>query len=110
VVVDLHTHACVDVRGVPPGLQLLVLVDALDERAELSVAAHGDVDPHLLDGLSRSQSGLALSLRRNRLVDSVFGLLVERHARSVRLAAQRQAAGSGWSDGVLAGEVAVSWK
>jgi hypothetical protein len=46
VVVDLHPDDGVHVRHVPPTLELVVRVDALDQRAQFAVAAHGDVDPH----------------------------------------------------------------
>ena len=50
-------------------LQLVVAVDALDQRAQLPVAAHRHVDPHPRDRLGRRQPGLALGLRGDRLVD-----------------------------------------
>jgi hypothetical protein len=79
VVVDLHPHDRVDVRDVPPALQLLVLVDALEQLAELPVAADREVDVHLLDRLRRAQACLADRLSRDGLVDSLLGLLVQIH-------------------------------
>ena len=76
VVVDLHAHDRVDVRDVPPALQLAIGVDAVDQLAELVVAADGDVDPHRLDGLCGREARLALGLRRDRVLDPLLGLLV----------------------------------
>ena len=79
VVVDLHAHDRVHVRGVPPRLQLLVLVHPLEQLAQLAVAANRQVDVHLLDRLRRSQARLAHRLLGDRLVDPLLGLLVEIH-------------------------------
>jgi len=76
VVVDLQPHDRVDVRDVPPALQLAIGVDAVDQLAELVVAADGDVDPHRLDGLCGREARLALGLRRDRVLDPLLGLLV----------------------------------
>ena len=86
VVVDPHAHGRVHVRDVPPGLQPAVGVDALEQRAELPVRALGRVDAHRVDGLRGRQPRLALGLVRDRLVDPLLRLLVERHDRSVRSA------------------------
>ena len=69
VVVDLHPRDRVHVRDVPPALELVVGVDALDQRAELAVAADRDVDPHPRDRLGRRQARLALGLGVDRLLD-----------------------------------------
>jgi hypothetical protein len=79
VVVDLHPHGCVHVRDVPPALQRVVGVDPLEQRAQLLVPAHGGADAHQLDRLRRGQSRLALGLLRDRLLDPLLGLSVERH-------------------------------
>ena len=76
VVVDLHARDRVHVRDVPPALELLVLVHALDQRPELAVAAHRHVDPHALDRLGGREPALLLGLRGDGLVDPVGGLLV----------------------------------
>ena len=77
VVVDLHPGDRVDVRDVPPALELVVGVDALDQRAELAVAADRDVDLHPRDRLGGRQAGLVLGLGVDRLLDPLGGLLVE---------------------------------
>ena len=51
VVVDLHAEDGVDIRRVPPALELPVAVDAFEQRPQLPVPADRHVDPHLLDGL-----------------------------------------------------------
>ena len=79
VVVDPHPHDRVHVRDVPPALQLLVLVHPLEQLAELAVAAHRQVDVHLLDRLRRRQARLAHRLLGDRLVDPLLSLLVEIH-------------------------------
>src|SRR5262249_52966410 len=43
------------------------------------IPACGHVDAHPLDGFGRRQTGISLGLLGDRLVDSLFGLLVERH-------------------------------
>ena len=62
VVVDLEALDCVDVRDVPPGLHLRVLVDALDERRELAIRPRRHLDPHLRHRLGGRQMGLFLRL------------------------------------------------
>ena len=47
VVVDLHPRDRVHVGDVPPALQLVVTVDAVDHRPELAVRAHRYADAHL---------------------------------------------------------------
>ena len=79
MVVDLHARDGVHVRRVPPPLELCVFVDSFQQLAQLAVAAHRDVDPHLCDRLGGSEPGLALGLLRDGLVDPLFGLLVEGH-------------------------------
>ena len=79
VVVDLHAHGRVHVRDVPPTLQPPVRVHPLEQRAELPVGALGRVDAHLLDRLGGREPRLLLGLLRDRLLDPLFGLLVERH-------------------------------
>ena len=66
VVVDLETGHGVDVRDVPPALQLVVAVHAPDQPAELLVAAHRDVDPHARDRLGGREPGLALGFDGDR--------------------------------------------
>ena len=58
-------------------LQLLVVVDALEQPAELLVAAHRHVDLHPLDRLGRGQPRLAHRLLGDGLLDPLLGLLVE---------------------------------
>ena len=45
--------------------------------------AHRDADPHLLDRLGGREARLLLGLLRDRLLDPLFGLLVERHPRGL---------------------------
>ena len=87
VVVDPHPRDRVDVRDVPPRLQLLVVVDPLDERPELAVAAHRHVDPHARDRLGGREPRLLLGLRGDRVLDDLLGLRVDvvvRHGASLR--------------------------
>jgi hypothetical protein len=84
VVVDLHAGDRVHVRDVPPSLQLLVLVHALDHRAQGPVRPHGHPDAHLGDGLRRCEPNLTLGLGRHGLVDSLLGLRVEHRPGSLR--------------------------
>ena len=62
---------------VPPALELVVGVDALDQRAELAVAAHRDVDLHPRDRLGGRQTGLVLGFGVDRLLDPLRCLLVD---------------------------------
>ncbi len=62
VVVDLHPGDGVHVRDVPPRVQLLVAIDALEQRAQLPVPAGRNVDVHPLDDLGRRQAGVSLGL------------------------------------------------
>jgi hypothetical protein len=80
VVVDLHPHGRVHVGDVPPALQRLVRVDPLEQRAQFLVRALGGTDAHLVDGLGGGEPRLALGLLRDRLVDPLLGLPVQRHA------------------------------
>ena len=66
----------VDVRDVPPALELIVGVDALDQRAQLPVAPDRDVDLHALDGFGGREPGLVLGLGVDRLLDPLRCLLV----------------------------------
>ena len=61
-------------------------VHALEDRAQLPVAACGHADPHLRDRLRRRHAGLALELggRRRVVDDQLFGLLLIGHRHSVR--------------------------
>jgi hypothetical protein len=77
VVVDRETLDGVHIRDVPPALDLLVRVDALDQRRELTVAARRDVDADLGDRLGGREPRLALGLLRDRLVDPLLRFLVE---------------------------------
>ena len=77
VVVDLHPRDRVDVRDVPPALELVVGVDALDQRPELAVAADRHVDLHPRDRFGGRQAGLVLGLGVDRLLDALGCLLVE---------------------------------
>ena len=79
VVVDLEPRERVDVRHVPPALQLPVGIDALEQRAQLAVPPRGHVDPHARDGLGRRQARFPLGLDRDGLRDAVLGRPVERH-------------------------------
>jgi hypothetical protein len=92
VVVDLHPQHGVDVRHVPPALQLGVAVHALHERPELSVAAHGDADAHRVDRLRRRHARLAAGLLRDGLLDPLrllLGLSVDRHRRLAYVGGRR---------------------
>jgi hypothetical protein len=77
VVVDLEPDDRVHVRDVPQALELAVLVCALHERAQLAIAAHRDVDPHLLDRLRRREARVPLGLGRDGLLDPVLRLRVQ---------------------------------
>ena len=83
VVVDLHPHDRVHVGDVPPALELLVRLDALHQPAQLAVAAHRQVDVHLLDRLRGRQPGLAHRLLGDGLGDPLLGFGVERHAETI---------------------------
>jgi hypothetical protein len=83
VVIDAEPRHRVHVCDVPPRLQLVVGVDALEDPPQLPVAPDGDVQSHLRDGLGRRQAGLSLGLGRDRLFDSLLGLAVERHDSSL---------------------------
>src|SRR5262249_50066824 len=107
VVVDLQAEDGVDVADVPPALELVVAVDALENLPELAVAALGDADPHLRDGLRRRQPGLALRLLGDGLVDPLLDLLVDCHGRTVRPNGAQAAAGAG--SGSVSCAV-LSWK
>ena len=80
VVVDLEPDDGVDVRDVPPALELAVRVRALEDAAELAVAAVGQPDPHVLDRLGGGEARLPDGVGRRGLVDPGLGLRVERHA------------------------------
>ena len=77
VVVDLEAHGGVDVGDVPPALELVVAVHALDHLRELAVAALGHADPHLRDRVLRAEPRLALGLGRDRVVDDLLRLGIE---------------------------------
>ena len=79
VVVDLHPSDRVDVRDVPPGLQLLVLVDPFEQRPKLAVPARRNLEPHPLHGLGGRQPGVFLGLLGDRLLDPFLRFFVERH-------------------------------
>ena len=81
VVVDRHPRDGVDVRDVPPALELVVGVDALDQRPELAVAAHRDVDLHPRDGLGGREACLVLGFGVDRLLDPLRCLLVDAPSR-----------------------------
>ena len=80
VVVDLQPDDRVDVRDVPPALELLVGVRALENAPELAVAAIRQADPHVLDRLGGREPRLAYGVRGGRLLDPRLDLRVERHA------------------------------
>ena len=77
----------VDVRDVPPALELGVGVGALEHAAELAVSAVGKPDPHVLDRLGRREPRLADGVRGGRLLDPCLGLRVEGHASTGAAAA-----------------------
>ena len=82
----------VDVRDVPPALELGVAVHALHDRPELAVAPHGDVDAHRRDRLGRRHARLAAGLLRDGLLDPLrllFGLSVDRHRHLAYVGARR---------------------
>ena len=70
----------VDVRDVPPALELTVRVRPLEHAAQRPVAALREPDPHVLDGFLRRQPGLADGRVGRRLLDALLELRVERHA------------------------------
>ncbi len=84
VVVDLHPRDGVDVRDVPPRLQLRVVVGAVEDAAQLAVAALGEADAHPGDRLGRGEARLADGLGRDRALDAVLDLGVERRPASAR--------------------------
>ena len=84
VVVDLHPRDRVDVRDVPPGLQLGVVVRAVEHAPQLAVAALGEADAHAGDRLGRREPRLADGLGRDGAVDALLDLGVERGHRAVR--------------------------
>jgi hypothetical protein len=83
VVVDRHAGDRVDVRDVPPALDLVVGVDALDQRPQLAVAAHRHVDANALDRFAGREAGLVLGFGVDGLLDPLRRLLVDRHRRSL---------------------------
>ena len=83
VVVDLQADDRVDVRHVPPALQLAVGVRALEDPPELAVAPVREADPHVLDRLGRREPCLAYGIRGGGLLDPRFDLRIERHASAV---------------------------
>jgi hypothetical protein len=78
VVVDLHPDDRVHVRRVPPRLHLAILVHPFEQLAQLAVAAHREVDVHLLDRLRRREPRLAHGFGRDGLLDPLLRLRVER--------------------------------
>ena len=81
VVVDTEALDRVHIRDVPPGLQAVVGVDALQQRAQLRVPLRRHLDPHLRRGLGGREARLTLGFLRNRLVDALLELVVQlRHA------------------------------
>ena len=110
VVVDLHAHDGVDVRDVPPRLQLLVVVDALDQRAQLAVAAHRHVDPHLLDRLGGRQPRLALAPPPRPAARSAPRSPCRAPRAKSTPCAPASEPSARASSGAAAGALAVSWK
>ena len=78
VVVDLHAGDGVDVRDVPPGFELGVVVGAVEDATELAVAALGKADAHAGDRLGRREARLADRLGRDGAFDALLDLGVER--------------------------------
>ena len=77
VVVDLHPRDGVDVRDVPPRLELRVVVDAVEHAPQLAVAALGKPDAHAGDRLGGREPRLADGLGRDRAFDALLDLRVE---------------------------------
>ena len=77
MVVDPEALDRVDVGDVPPGLEPVVGVDALEHRAQLAVPLRRHLDPHLRGRLGRREAHFALGLLGDRLVDALAELLVE---------------------------------
>ena len=106
VVVDLHPHDRVDVRDMPPRLQLRVGVGAVEHAAKLPVAALGQADAHARDGFGRAEPGLADGLGRHGPVDALLDLGIER-LTSVRCAVDLGHAGRIVAHASRAGRAAV---
>ena len=77
VIVDLHPCDRVDVRDVPPALQLIVAVDALENVPELAVRPLGNTDAHLAHRLGGSEPHLARGLSRDGVVDPLAHLRIQ---------------------------------
>jgi hypothetical protein len=82
VVVDLQPQNGVHVRHVPPGLELPVVVHALEEAPELAVPARRHAQVHRLDCLGRRQPRLGDDVGRRDL-DDLVGLGLLSHAVSL---------------------------
>jgi hypothetical protein len=78
MVVDLEALDRVHVRHVPPAFELIVGVDALEQRRQLAVRARRYVDLYLRDRFGRGEARLALGLVGDRLVDSLLRLGIQR--------------------------------
>ncbi len=84
VVVDLEARDRVHIRDVPPGLHLVVAVDAADHPAERLVPPDGHVDPHPRDRLDGGEANLALCLGRDRIGELFrFELVLFVHGREL---------------------------
>jgi hypothetical protein len=77
MVVDPEALDGIHVRDVPEGLEPVVGVDALEQRAQLAAPLGRNLDPHLRDRLGRREARFALGLGGSRLVDPLPKLLVE---------------------------------
>ena len=82
VVVDLEAEDGVDVRDVPPRLDLWVRVDVLEDASELAVPAGGESQVHRRDRLRGRESRVDDDFRRAQL-DDVVRLAIVSHAVSL---------------------------
>ncbi len=64
VVVDLEARDGIHVRDMPPGLDLVVRFDPLEEPPELSIATSRDAEVHRGDSLGRAEQGRVRALER----------------------------------------------
>ena len=71
MVVDLEALDRIDVRHVPPRLELRIVVDASDELAEPAVRAPRKPDPHLRDRSRGSEARLAGHLDGGRRLEEL---------------------------------------
>ncbi len=64
VVVHVEPRDGIHVRDMPPGLDLVVRFDPLEQSPELSIATRGDAEVHRGDSLRRAEQGRVRTLER----------------------------------------------